>query len=169
MVQNTLTQNIGQYGSVNKIGMTQDGRVIYQITGPDGYEAGKISIQKKDCDTFEKSYNDIMKAAPKLEKYAKENSSPEIVQHKQKVSRWIIGLSGLTGGIIPAATTGKMKKWHQWALTIGGTIAGLLIGLITSYAVNTPSGMRSFSKATENLSKIDIQPVQESTNTVPIM
>lgn len=161
MVKNLSAQNASQYGTINKIGLTNDGRAIYQLTGADGYQAGKISIPEKDCDTFEKSYSDIIEIAPKLEKYAKENSSPEKIEKKNKIAKWTLGLSTLTGFAIPAITTGKLKRWHQWVLTIGGTAIGFICGRLINYAANTPPGMNQFKQAADTMSKIDIQPVMD--------
>ena len=98
-----MVQNVSQpqgYGSIKKVGMTQDGRVVYQAIEPNGKVAGRISIARKDCDLFEKSYRDILESAPQIQRYAK-TTSPDKMAKKQKAAKWIVGLSTAVGGGVP--------------------------------------------------------------------
>ena len=76
MVKSVNTQGNNNYGTINKIGTTENGRSVYQISDGTGKIAGRLSVAAKDCDTFEKSYETILNAAPKLQKFA-ENTTPE--------------------------------------------------------------------------------------------
>ena len=58
MVQNISAQNPNGFGTINRIGMTENGRVIYQIIDGSGAQAIKMSVAPKDCDSFEKSYRE---------------------------------------------------------------------------------------------------------------
>ena len=86
MVQNISTQQQNGYGSINRIGMTNDGRVVYQVSDNQGKVAGNISVAQKDCDIFEKSYRDMMEAAPQLEEYSRK-TTPEKMMKKQKAAK----------------------------------------------------------------------------------
>lgn len=157
MVQNVGNQAQNPYGSINKLGINNEGRVVYQITDPTGKEAGKMSIAQADCDVFEKSYRDIMESVPKLQKYAETHSSPEDMKKLKTRSRWIIGVCTAIGGIVPMIKT-KGATWKQVLFTIGGTIAGLGAGAGISYAVMTPPGAAKMRTATRALSKLEIRP-----------
>ena len=101
MVQNVSANNQqSRYGMINRIGATPDGRIVYQLVEPTGQIAGKISVARKDCDLFEKSYRDVLEAAPQIERYSK-NVSPDQMAKKQRAAKWIVGLSTAIGGGIP--------------------------------------------------------------------
>lgn len=155
MVQNISNQN--PYGSINRVGQTNDGRVIYQVTDPTGKEAGKMSVAQADCDVFEKSYKDIMESVPKLQKYAEKHSSPDDMKKVQSRSRWITASFAVVGGLIPMIKT-KGATWKQVLFTLCGTVAGLAAGIATSYAVTAPPGAAKMAKATKAISKLDIRP-----------
>lgn len=162
MVQNVSAQNPNGYGSVNKIGMTENGRVIYQVTDGTGKQAMRMSVAAKDCDSFEKSYKAIVTSAPKLQQYA-QTTSPEKMQKKQKMAKWIVGGCGLLGGIYPAIkckinSVGSGIK--ALGLTLLGTGAGIIGGMFIASKMVTPPGAMEFSKATQTLSKLDIQPLE---------
>lgn len=162
MVQNVSNQNSGGYGSINRIGATENGRVIYQITDDSGKVAGNLSVAQKDCDTFEKSYKDIMEATPKLQKYV-QTTPPEKMEKMQRLSKWIIAGGLLIGGLIPAIKV-KGDGWtgviKQIFATLLGAGVGLGAGVTIATKTCTPPGSIQFTKASQNLSKIDIQPVQ---------
>ena len=159
MSQNLSIQSVNNYGTVSKIADTQDGRSIYQIISPDGNEAAKVSIPQQDCDTFEKAYSDIIASAPAIQKYAETHSSQEQIDKIKKRAKWTIGISTALGFLIPAAATYKLNKWLQIALTLGGTLAGFVSGSFVAKKMATPPGMETFNKATQSLSKIDVQQV----------
>ena len=166
MVQNISVQNSNQIGSINRIASTQDGRIIYQVVSPDGYEAGKMSVANQDADTFERAYNDIAEVAPKLQEYAQKHSSPEEIEHKNKVAKWTVGVASALGFLIPAYATKKMKLLPQILITLAGTVAGFITGSALSYKMNTPAGMSKFTKAANTISKLDIKPVVEDKQTL---
>lgn len=155
-----MTQNVSNqqnmFGTVNRIGLTQNGRAIYELVDGEGNVAGKLTIPQNQCDVFEKSYQDIMKAAPKMQKFA-QKMTPEKMEKRNKTANWILGLSTLTGFLVPAIVVrGKGQFWK----TALGTIAGLSLGTVASFKLKTPPGAMEFSKATQNLSKVDAQPYQ---------
>lgn len=163
MTQNISNQPHSGYGSINRIGTTNNGRVVYQVINNKGEVAGKMSVAQKDCDTFEKSYRDLMEATPKIEQYAR-TTTPEKMQKKQQQMKWIIGGCGLLGGIVPLILykpQGEWKSVKQVGLTLLGTGAGLVLGFSAAAKTMTPPGSVKFVKATNNISKLDIQPVKE--------
>lgn len=163
MVQSFSNQTPNGYGSVSRLGMTNNGRVVYQVADGSGQQAVKLSVAQQDCDKFEKSYRDIMESAPKLQRYA-QTTSPEKMQKKQKSAKWIVGGCGLLGGIIPLLKCKPKGFWgHVGALglTLLSTGVGLVGGMFVASKMVTPPGAMQFSKATQTLSKLDIQPVQE--------
>lgn len=143
------------FGTVSKVGKTPDNRVIYQLSDNEGNIAGKISVPETQCDVFEKSYQDIVKVAPKMQKFASK-MTPEKQQKRKKIANWTLGLSTLTGFLVPAIAA---KTWQK-SKTALGTVAGLALGIIASMKLQTPPGAIKFTKATQNLAKIDAQPYQ---------
>lgn len=164
MVQNVSSSASNAYGSVSRVGTTENGRAIYQVVDPEGSVAGKMTIPIEQVDVFEKSYNDLMETAPKIQKFALENSSEEKIKKRQKTAKWITGLTGAVGAIIPMIKV-RGEGWKgtlkQIGLSLLGGVAGLFLGSIIATATTMPSGTRKFSKATQNISKLDIQPYQE--------
>ena len=160
MVQG-LNVNSNGMGSISRVGMTNNGRVIYSVVEPNGQVAGHLTVSQKDCDTFERTYNDIMTAAPKLEKYMQTHSEEDI-KRLQKRGKRIIGGSALVCGIIPALFSHKLtsNRWLQVAMTLGGTFIGLFAGVKIGTKVMTPPGANEMSKATKTLSSLDVQPIE---------
>ena len=161
MTQNISTQTPNNFGSINKIGSTPDGRIIYQVIDGNKKSSIKMSVAAKDADIFEKSYNDIMTAAPKLKEYAEKNS-PEKIEKKQKIAKWIVAGAGIIGGAIPLL---KCKINGVWdgvkavLLTLLGTGVGLGAGIFGASRMVTPPGAKEFAKATQTISKLDIKQV----------
>lgn len=165
MVQGISNQNqtANNYGSINRIGTTNDGRVVYQVVDGEGNNTAKLSVAQRDRDTFEKSYRTIMASAPKMQRYA-ETTTPEQMQKKQSQAKWIVAGCGLLGGIFPLLKSKGNGFWgamKQVGLTLLGTGAGLVGGIYLAGKMTTPPGAIEFSKATQAISKLDIQPVQE--------
>jgi hypothetical protein len=158
MIQNVENNN-SQYGRVYKLGSLENGRIVYQVVDGSGKDAGKMSIPRKDCDVFEKSYQDILSTAPKLQEYSKK-MTPEKMQKQKKLSRTIIGVCTGVGALIPMIKV-KGNVWKQLAWTAAGTVAGLAAGFGISLKTTTPSGALKFARATNKISKMDIQPVAE--------
>ena len=162
MVQNISAQG-STFGGINKIGVDTNGRIIYQVVDSSGQEAGKMTIAPQDADTFEKSYNDIMASAPKIQEYAIKDSSPEDTKKRKKASRIITLVTTLIGAGVPIYLTRKSSStYKQVFATLGGAIAGLAAGIGITFATLTPPGMMKFAKASKNLSKIEIQPFNET-------
>lgn len=145
------------FGTINKIGVTENGRAIYQLNDAEGIVAGKLTIPQEQCDIFEKSYQDIIKTAPKMQKFA-QTMTPEKLQKRKKIANWTLGLSTLTGFLVPAIC---IRGNHQFIKTALGTITGLAVGIVASMKLQTPPGAMKFSKATQNLTKIDAQPYNQ--------
>jgi hypothetical protein len=159
MIQNIENNNNSPYGRVYKIGYMKNGRVVYQVVDGNGKNAGKMSIPLKDCDVFEKSYQDILSTAPKLQEYS-QKMTPEKMKKQKRMSRLIIGACTVVGALIPMIKV-KGKTWKQIAWTTVGTLAGLGAGFGISLKTTTPSGALKFARATNKISKMDIQPVVE--------
>lgn len=162
MVQGISAQTNNSFGVVNRIGNTPDGRVVYQVIDAEGKEAGKLSLPAQECDVFEKSYKDIMEAAPKIQKFAQQHSSPEDVRKRRNISRTIICFGTAIGAAIPIYLTRNATTAKQIIATSIGILSGLAGGFGLSLATTTPPGTIKFSKATKNLSKLDIQPVVDN-------
>ena len=47
------------FGTINRVGYTENGRAIYSLVDGKGSVAGKLTIPQDQCDVFEKSYQDI--------------------------------------------------------------------------------------------------------------
>lgn len=151
------------YGTINKVGTTADGRVIYQVNDPTGRVAGRLSVPLKDCDTFEHSYKQVIDAAPKLQAYMNK-MTPEKMKKKQKTVKWIVGILGGLGAGIPIYLTrnivGKGHILKQTAAALGGAIVGLGTGIFAAKKILTPPGAKEIAVAQKNLENIDIRPVE---------
>ena len=151
------------YGSINKVGTTADGRVIYQVNDPTGRVAGRLSVPVKDCDTFEYSYKKVIEVAPKLQEYANK-MTPEKIKKKQKCASWTIGILGAIGAGIPIYLTrnlaGKRVLLKQTGAALGGAIVGLGTGIFAARKMLTPPGAKEITEAQNMLQKIDIKPVE---------
>ena len=151
------------------------GKTIYLITKTVGeYEdrfteiikakTTKESAEKFVSDQIEKydsiseineSWNNWVKGLWKL-------IDPEKIQKRQKASKWIIAGAALLGGSLGLLKTKGNGFWgtmKQIGITILGTGAGLFGGAFIASKCTTPPGAAEFSKATQALSKLDIQPV----------
>lgn len=161
MVQSVNSGNQSKYGSIEKVGVTPEGRAVYKLVDADGSVAGGLTIPQQQCDTFERSYNMMISAAPKLENYMKTHSEEDI-KKQQKRGKWIIGGSALAGGLVPALFSYKLtgNKFLQILMTVGGTLAGFFAGRGVGIKVMTPPGAEEMAKASKMISKLDIQPVQ---------
>lgn len=160
MVQNTSFRSnpTSSYGEINRMGTTPDGRVVYQVKDGNGKIAGGLSVAPNDCDKFERAYVEILDAAPKLEKYMQTHTEEDLKQ-AQKKGRWITAIGAFTGGIIPAALIKSDIKILKIACAAAGTIAGLFAGAKIAKKVTIPPGAEEMSKATQEISKLDIKPL----------
>ena len=163
MVQNVSNSTPNNYGTIRRVGMTNNGRVIYSVVDASGNEAGKMSVAQRDCDKFERSYNTMIHSAPKLQAYA-QTTTPEKMEKKQKLAKWIVGGGALLGGLWPALKvkgSGVLGFFKVLGLTLLGTGAGAIGGMFIASKIATPPGAADFAKATQTISKLDIQPIQE--------
>ena len=150
------------YGNIERIGESPNNRALYSVTDSEGKYAGKFSIPMEDVDTFEASYKEILKSAPKIEAYVAANSSEESINKRRKITQGIIGASGLVGVGIPLLILRKSTSVTKKILgAVAGTIAGLAVGFVGSLGVTTPPGSLEFAKASRELSKLDIQQVPD--------
>ena len=146
-----------QMGSVQRQGITADGRVKYQITNSAGNDTKNISVPQAQADVFEKTYNNMIKIAPEIEQYTKKMSDPEEVKKQRKKSNLTMFLGALTGFSIPAMLIRKSKSWVKILSSIGGTIAGLAGGMAIVMTLFTPKCVKQFKSVMTDLSKIDIR------------
>lgn len=156
MVQNVGSKQ-GGYGSIDRVGTSPDGRVIYKVTDPNGKVAGGLSVAPNDCDRFEHSYKSIMEAAPKVEKYMKTHTEEDL-KKSQKKGRWITAIGAFTGGIIPAVLIRQPKKLVKILATAAGSFAGLFAGAAIARRTTIPPGVEEMTRASQELSKLDIKP-----------
>lgn len=163
MTQNVANSVQNNYGSIQRLGTTGNGRVVYQINDGTGTQSLKMSVNARDCDSFEKSYRDILTSAPKLQKYA-ETNTPAQMEKKQKASKWIVAGTTFLGGafgLFKSKGNGFWGVMKQLGITLLGAGAGFFGGLFIASKYATPPGATQFAKATQTLSKLDIQPIQE--------
>lgn len=160
MVQNASLNGKNPYGSIQRVGAAQDGRVVYQVINPDGKVAGGLSVAPMDCDKFERSYSEIMEAAPKLEKYMQTHTEEDLVK-AQKKGRWITIIGAAVGAITTAFATKNLKRtFVQGLLTVSGMGLGLVAGAKVAQKVSVPPGAEQMSRASQEISKLDIKPVK---------
>ena len=147
-------------GSVNRIKTAENGRVIYQVTDGEGKTSVKLSVNPNDCDRFEKAYNDMSEAGPKLQNFM-QNTNEEKLKKLKKTANWILGLSVGLGTAIPIFTTAKFSTFKQVLCTLGGMITGFVAGKGIATAVTTPPGAFKLSKAIKEVQSLDIQAYEE--------
>ena len=161
MVQNVGSSNNPNksYGEISRVGTSPDGRVIYKVVDPSGKVAGGLSVSPNDCDKFERVYNNVMEAAPKFEKYMSTHTKEDLKKN-QKRGRWITGIGAFIGGILPAVLIKKPdKKIIKILATLAGTTVGLFAGVSVAKKVVIPPGVEEMSKATHEMSKLDVRPI----------
>ena len=163
---NAFSVNIKQnpFGTVERIGETQNGRALYKLTDSDGKSAGKLTIPLEQVDTFESSYNEILDIAPKIQDYVANHSSEKAIKQRRNKARAIVGGCGIVGAAIPIVALTKSTSITKKILgAVAGIVSGLAVGFVASLGVTTPPGSIEFAKATRTLSKLDIQPVLDET------
>ena len=165
-----MVQNIAQkdsvnpnnsIGTINKLGTTQNGRVVYELVDGSGMVGGKITVGAQHADSFESSYKTITEVAPKLKKY-QDSLTPRKMEKLKTYSKWAKWGLTLTGFAVPAIfVLPKNEKWAttiQACATLAGTIVGFISGQIASAKIMMPPGGMELAKATQTLQKLDIQP-----------
>ena len=158
-----MVQAIGtnSYGSIARVGSTDNGRAIYQVKDPTGQTAGKVTVAENSSGIFEKAYDDLLKSAPKMQKYAEEFQDPKNQEKARKTNRWakIIGASGAL--LTASALTRKMKTFWQASICVLSTVAGYLGGVYAGAKLTTPKEAMVFTKALQTISNLDVQPYNE--------
>ena len=166
MVRNLSSQNqANSMGSFQKVGTLPNGRQVYQLLEPDGNVAGKITVAPQQADTFERSFKTVIDNAPKIQEY-QDKLTPRAIEKKKNTAKYIKWGATLTGFLVPALFVKPKcnKKWVatliQVLATFGGTIAGFIGGQLGATKVVMPPGGMEVAKATQTISKLDIQPYQ---------
>ena len=159
---NELSGNLrpNSYGNILRAGNLPNGRVMYNVIDSEGNPAGKLSLPADQIDTFEASYKEILKTAPKIQAYVKANSSQESINKRRNMGRSIVAASGIVGATVPLLILRKSTSITKKILgAVAGIVAGLSAGFVASLGVTTPPGSLEFARATRTLSTLDIQPV----------
>lgn len=157
---NSLSFGQNSFGNVQKIGLTQNGRTIYRVIDSKGEEAGRLTVPQDEVDSFESAYRDIMDTAPKIQKFALENSSEKDIKRRRYLSRAIVCTGGVLGGVLPLVLTKNLSPIKRILSTVAGIIAGISGGFAASLAATAPPGSYKFAKASSTFSKLDIQPLE---------
>ena len=145
------------YGSIQHIGTAKNGRELYCVINSEGEESGQLTVPKAQKDTFEKAYNDILETAPKIQKYAKEHSSPTDIQKRKNYTRAVTVAGGVLGAAIPLFFARKASSVVQILSMVVGIFVGLGAGFVTGFVNSLPPGTLKFEKASIILSRLDIQ------------
>ncbi len=154
--------NSNNFGTITRVGNTNSGRAVYEVKDPEGKPAGKITIPQQNCDVFEKSYTDMLDAAPKMEEFAKEAATPERQEKNRKINKWS-RIIGAGAGLIASSLLVRKKiskYWLQALICVPATLAGLFGGAYAGTRLTTPNYAIKFTKAMQNISKIDVQPYE---------
>ena len=149
------------YGNIQRIGTTKDNRAIYQVIDSNNQMAGHLTVPVSQIDMFEKAYSDIMETAPKIQDFALKNSSEQDIKKRRTTSRLLTAAGGIIGVAIPASLSNGLSTTKKVLSIVTGVIAGLSLGFISSLAITTPPGTIKFAKASRNISKVDIKPLNE--------
>jgi len=159
MIQNASVNN---YGSINKIATTNNGRVVYEVKDSTGATAGRISVAQPQCDIFEHSYNDMMEAAPAMQNFAEKSVTPEWQEKSRKINKWS-KLTGASLALIASALLTRSFGKYFWkaVVCLPCTLAGYLGGAAAGIKLTTPKEAVKFSKAIQNISKLDVQPYND--------
>ena len=149
-------------GTLQKVGASQDGRIIYKMVNPEGETQGHLSVAPKDCDKFEKSYNTIVENAHAVQKFSEKYSTKESMkQLRKKIRLWALSTAAVAG-VGVNFFTGKIKGGFKQFLAVGGaTVAGYILGNLIGAKTSIPSGVTKFSQATQDITKMDIKPYVE--------
>lgn len=150
------------FGGIYKCGSAHNGRVLYAVTDSDGKYTGKLSIPEKDSDRFESSYKTLSETAPKIQKYANKHSKEDAIEKLRKRTKWTLTACGIAGAAVPLILLRNSRSVTKQILGIvGGVITGLFAGFGISIAATMPPEGLKFALASQTLSDIDIQPVNE--------
>ncbi len=159
---NGVDVSVGTYGVVQRVGKSNNGRVVYQIFDSSGEPAGRISLPQNQVDTFERTYNQIIDSAREINEYVNTHSSPVDIKNRKRNSVISILGCGIVGGAIPIFLTRNSTVLKQILATAIGVFAGLITGLAMALEINTPKGSYKFSKAKHKLLDLDIRVVKDT-------
>ena len=157
MVQSIGINQENSFGTVKRIGENNNGRIVYELTSPEGNVTNKVSISQQDCDIFEKSYEDIKEVSPKIMAFQEKYGTPEAIKKQQKKASWTIGSLTVLGAGIP------LLRWKGGAIigsliTLLGGIGGFILGgTIVRATTPKPEGVEKFQQAIQNLTQIDVK------------
>ncbi len=149
------------YGNIKRGEKLGNGRILYHVINSEGEPAGKLTVPEEQVDTFEKSYNDIITTAPKIQQYVRENSSDEDRKLRKIKSQAIVTVGGAFGALVPLMLTWKKSPIKKILSTGAGIFAGLGAGFVTAFVSSLPPGTYKFEKAAQTLANLDIRPVIE--------
>ena len=149
------------FGNVQRIGMYNNGRVLYNVVDSDGQSAGKLTVPYHEADRFEAAYKDILESAPRIQQYVTTHSGEDNFGKRKALSQALITTGGVIGCAIPALLT-KSKSTIKNIFKLGtGVITGMLTGFSAAYLATLPPGTLRFTHASRTIAKLDIQPVKE--------
>lgn len=158
MVQNVTSKGLSNFGTIERIGQTDSGRGVYKVTSPDNNSVGKISVAASDIALFEKSYNDMLEAAPKMQEYI-QNVTPEKMEKLQRRSKLITwGTSlGLALPVCLLKTKGFLKTTLHFLGIVVTAFMGAVLGSRIAQKTLSPPGAIELNKASQTMSQLDIQ------------
>ena len=162
MVQG-LNQGISnQFGNLTKIGENKPGRTVYQVQPTDDPKVVKrISVPTENCDSFEKTYNDMMEVAPKLVEFEQKYGTEDAIKKRKKQAAWTLSVPTIVGAGIPLlkGTSGKWGALKNSLLALTGAVVGFAAGLgILKATAPKPEGIDKLKDAMDNMAKLDVQP-----------
>ena len=162
MVNGINSENISKYsyGNIQRAGVAKN-RVLYNVIDSNGNEAGKLSVPIEQKDIFEKSYNDILTAAPKIQKYVAEHSAEKDIKRRKNISMLTVATGGFSGAAIGIFVTRNSSTLRQILSTVAGIVTGLSAGFLASLNLTTPPGSYKFTRAAQKISKVDVKNVEE--------
>jgi hypothetical protein len=149
------TKNNNPNINYEKVGNTNDGRVIYETTNLKTNQKSKFTVPQQNVDKFDKVINEMAKFS--LNKY--DNPTKMV----QKV--YLGNVFGAVAGAGLSAFLTKNSSTTKRVLgVIGGSIGGLVVGAMTSLFVilsDITSKVVKFGKFSKDL---DVKPYSETSN-----
>ncbi len=157
-VINNYQNPYGTYGTIQKIGISPNGRAIYRTIDSTGKVGGQLSLPDIDSKKFEKSFNDIVEVSPKIQEFSLKHSSEADIKKRRNMSKIMTAAGGIAGFAIPLFLTRKSPSTIKKIISsVLGSVIGLAVGGVASFALTTPPGTFKFLRAIRTISKLDIQ------------
>ncbi len=150
------------FGSVQRLGFSENGRVLYNVVDSNGKSAGKLTVPFNEADTFENAYNDILESAPKIQEYVTTHSKEDTLSKRKAVSQALITTGGVIGFGLPVMFSKSKSALKNILMTGTGVIIGVLSGFVAAYVTTLPPGTIQFAKASRKIGKLDIQSVKDN-------